>query len=44
MICSLCQERAIVSQRYLGQHLCQNHFIQDFEGRMVQTIEKNRMI
>ncbi len=44
MICSLCQERAIVSQRYLGQHLCQDHFIQDFEGRMVQTIVVNRMI
>ena len=44
MICSLCQERAIVSQRYLGRHLCQDHFIQDFEGRMVQTIVVNRMI
>ncbi len=44
MICSLCQERAIVSQRYLGRHLCQHHFLQDFERRVVQTIERNRMI
>ena len=43
-ICSLCPERAIVSQRYLGRQLCQDHFIQDFERRMVQTIEKSRMI
>ena len=44
MICSLCQERAIVSQRYLGRHLCLDHFIQDFEERMAKTIVVNRMI
>ncbi len=44
MICSLCQERAIVSQRYLGRHLCQDHFVQDFEERMAKTIGMNRMI
>lgn len=44
MICSLCQERAIVSQRYLDRHLCQDHFVQDFEERMAKTIGKNRMI
>lgn len=44
MVCSLCPERAIVSQRYLGRQLCQEHFVQDFERRMVQTIEKSRMI
>ncbi len=43
-LCSLCQRRAIVSQRYLGRQLCQDHFLQDFEGRMLRTIEKGRMI
>ena len=44
MLCSLCRKRAIVSQRYLGRQLCQDHFVEDFEGRMVRTMEKNRMI
>ena len=38
MICSMCSERAIVSQRYSGLHLCQNHFIEDFERRVAETI------
>jgi uncharacterized protein (TIGR00269 family) len=44
MICSLCHERAILTQPYFGRHLCQDHFIEDFERRVTQTIEKNCMV
>lgn len=44
MLCSLCRKRAVISQRYLGRQLCQDHFVRDFEGRMVQSIERGRMI
>jgi uncharacterized protein (TIGR00269 family) len=44
MICSLCHERAILSQPYFGWHLCQDHFIEDFERRVAETIEKNCMV
>ena len=44
MICSLCSHRAILSQPYFGRHLCQDHFIEDFERRVAETIEKNDMV
>ena len=44
MICSKCSERAIISQRYSGFHLCQGHFIEDFERRAAETIQKNAMV
>src|SRR5512140_1401840 len=44
MICSLCREGAILSQPYFGRHLCQSHFIEDFEQRVAETIEKNGMV
>jgi predicted PP-loop superfamily ATPase len=44
LICSKCSERAIISQRYSGQHLCQDHFIQDFERRVAETVHKNNMV
>ena len=44
MICSKCSERAIVSQRYSGLHLCQGHFIQDFERRVAETVQRNDMV
>jgi uncharacterized protein (TIGR00269 family) len=44
MICSLCGERAILSQRHSGRHLCRDHFIQDFEKRVAETLQKNRMV
>ncbi len=44
MFCSKCSERAVVSQRYSGLHLCQNHFLEDFERRVAETIQKNAMI
>jgi len=43
-ICSQCSERAIISQRYSGLHLCQDHFIQDFERRVADTVQKNNMV
>lgn len=44
MICSLCREPAILSQRYFGRHLCLNHFIEDFERRVAGTMGKNGMV
>ncbi len=44
MICTKCSERAIVSQRYSGQHLCRDHFVQDFERRVAETLQKNNMV
>ncbi len=44
MICSRCDERAILSQPYFGRHLCQSHFIEDFEQRVAGTILKNGMV
>ena len=44
MICSICGERAIISQRYFGLHLCQGHFIQDFERRVAETVQRNDMV
>ncbi len=44
MICSKCSEQAIVSLRYLELHLCQAHFIENFEGRVAETIKKNDMV
>ncbi|MBN1235544.1 MAG: TIGR00269 family protein, partial [Methanotrichaceae archaeon] len=44
MICSKCSERAIFSQRYTGLHLCQDHFIQDFERRVAETVQRNSMV
>lgn len=44
MICSKCSERAIVSLRYFGLHLCQSHFIQDFERRVAETVQRNEMV
>ncbi len=44
MICTKCSNRAIVSQRYSGQHLCQDHFILDFERRVADTVQRNEMV
>ncbi len=44
MKCSKCDENAIVSQRYSGMHLCQRHFVEDFEGRVQETLSRNAMI
>jgi uncharacterized protein (TIGR00269 family) len=44
LICSKCGQRAIVSQRYFGLHLCQDHFVQDFERRVADTVQRNDMV
>jgi uncharacterized protein (TIGR00269 family) len=44
MICSKCSEPAVVTKRYSGQHLCQSHFVDDFESRVIETIRKNNMV
>ncbi len=44
MICSKCGAQAIITQRYFGQHLCQKHFVEDFERRVKETISRNGMI
>ncbi len=41
MICSKCSERAVVFSR---SHLCQSHFLEDFERRVEETVRKNDMI
>jgi uncharacterized protein (TIGR00269 family) len=44
LICSKCSQRAIVSLRYFGLHLCQDHFILDFERRVAETVQRNDMV
>jgi uncharacterized protein (TIGR00269 family) len=44
MICSRCSQRAILSQRYSGLHLCQDHFVEDFERRVAKTVRENGMM
>lgn len=44
MICSKCGQEAIVSQRYSGLHLCQDHFIEDFERKAAKTVRKNGIV
>ena len=44
MKCSLCDENAIVSQRYSGKHLCSTHFIKDFDLKVEETLKKSAMI
>jgi uncharacterized protein (TIGR00269 family) len=44
MICSKCSERAIISQRYSGSHFCEKHFIENFEQRAAEIVQKNAMV
>lgn len=44
VVCSFCRRRAAISQKSTGLHLCQEHFVQDFESRVASTLEKNGMI
>lgn len=44
MRCSRCNDNAIVTQRYSGTHLCQEHFVEDFEERVKNTVAKGRML
>lgn len=44
MICSKCGKEAMLSQRYSGLHLCQDHFIEDFERRVAETVRMSGMV
>ena len=44
MKCSKCDDTAIVSQRYSCTHLCERHFVEDFEDRVKDTVAKGRML
>ena len=44
MLCSKCDDIAIVSQRYSDTHLCKRHFVEDFEDKVKETIAKGHML
>jgi uncharacterized protein (TIGR00269 family) len=44
MLCSKCDDIAIVSQRYSDTHLCKRHFVEDFEDKVKETIAKGQML
>ena len=42
--CSKCRRPAVIFQRYSGQHLCRDHFLQDFTARVKKNIRQHQMI
>ncbi len=44
MKCSKCDGAAIMSQRYSGRHLCADHFTEEFEQMVQETILKGSMV
>jgi uncharacterized protein (TIGR00269 family) len=44
MKCSKCDSVAIMSQRYSGRHLCVDHFTEEFEQSVLETLRKGRMV
>ena len=44
VLCSSCSRRAVLSRRSSGLHLCREHFVQDFERRVAETVEVGGMI
>ncbi|WOF15255.1 TIGR00269 family protein [Methanoplanus sp. FWC-SCC4] len=44
MKCSKCNREAILFQKYSGRHLCEEHFIADFESRAKKTIRQNKWL
>lgn len=44
MKCQKCDREAIIYQRYSGMHLCERHFLRDFEGRAKKAIRKHHWI
>lgn len=44
MKCSKCDEDAIVFQRYSDTHLCEGHFVLDFENKVRKTVIEGRML
>ncbi len=44
MRCSLCDRAAIATQRASMRHLCQDHFVEDFQARVKDTLNRERMV
>jgi uncharacterized protein (TIGR00269 family) len=44
MQCDKCRGRAIIYQRYSGQHLCRRHFVADVEAKAKRAIRTHRWI
>jgi uncharacterized protein (TIGR00269 family) len=44
MKCSICDNQAIVSQRYSNAHLCERHFVEGFERKVEDTISRGNMV
>lgn len=44
MKCSKCDSAAVMSQRYSGRHLCADHFTEEFEQKVQETILKGNMV
>ncbi len=44
MQCTKCRRDAVIYQRYSGLHLCEHHFILDFEAKAKRAIRKHRWI
>ncbi len=44
MKCSKCDSVAIMSQRYSGRHLCADHFTEEFEQKVLETLLKEKMV
>jgi uncharacterized protein (TIGR00269 family) len=44
MKCQKCSKEAIIFQRYSGLHLCEHHFVINFEARAKRAIRKHQMV
>jgi uncharacterized protein (TIGR00269 family) len=44
MKCSKCEKIAIMSQKDSDKHLCEKHFVENFEDRVQTTISKEQML
>lgn len=42
MVCRACRNEAVIFQPCSGRHLCQEHFILDFEARVKRTIRQHQ--
>jgi uncharacterized protein (TIGR00269 family) len=44
MKCSKCDSAAVMSQRYSGRHLCADHFTEEFEQKVLETVISGNMV
>jgi len=44
MKCSFCTDRAIITQRHSGLHLCKKHFVEGFERKVEGTLACGGMV